>query len=155
MSNIIDSHKVVNSSTAAKKYHSNNDLVVSSSIPISKGKELLSFHKKIDNNNNNRLNISISIASAITSYARIYMNKFKYSLKDNLYYSDTDSLFLDIKLDPCHISDTIIGKFKLEKIFDKALFLSPKMYSGKSKLSNGIIEQYTKIKGVKINVKFI
>ena len=29
------------------------------------------------------------------------------------------------------------------------------MYSGKSKLSNGIIEQYTKIKGVKINVKFI
>jgi hypothetical protein len=46
-------------------------------------------------------------------------------------------------------------KFKLERIFDKALFLSPKMYSGKSKLSNGIIEQYTKIKGVKINVKFI
>jgi len=108
MSNIIDSHKVVNSSTAAKKYHSNNDLVVSSSIPITKGKELLSFHKKIDENNQ-RLNISISIASAITSYARIYMNKFKYSLKDNLYYSDTDSLFLDIQLDPIDISDTEIG----------------------------------------------
>ena len=37
------------------------------------------------------------------------MNKFKYSLKDNLYYSDTDSLFLDIQLDPIDISDTEIG----------------------------------------------
>lgn len=38
--------------------------------------------------------VSISIASAVTSYARVYMSNFK---KDgfNLYYTDTDSIYID------------------------------------------------------------
>ena len=39
--------------------------------------------------------VSIGIASAVTSYARIYMSQFKNSIYE-LYYSDTDSLFIRV-----------------------------------------------------------
>ena len=41
------------------------------------------FHKVVKSN--------IAIASAITSYARIHM--LKYKLSDSVYYTDTDSIF--------------------------------------------------------------
>ena len=40
-------------------------------------------------------NINIAIAAAITSYARIYMAQFKNSNDFKLYYSDTDSIYID------------------------------------------------------------
>ena len=45
-------------------------------------------------------NVNISIASAVTAYARIHMSQFKdpLFLKENninLYYSDTDSAYFD------------------------------------------------------------
>ena len=40
-------------------------------------------------------NVSISIASAITAYSRVFMSKFKNNDKFKLYYSDTDSIFVD------------------------------------------------------------
>ena len=155
MSPELDSHIILNNDEALEKYHTNDKLVVTNTIDLDNDRELISYHTKEDSYNSKWLNISIPIAVAITSYARIFMSKFKNSLKDNLYYSDTDSLYLDVELDPKYVSELELGKFKLEKKFIKALFLSPKMYAGKFLNNKGIIENYAKIKGVKNNVNFI
>jgi DNA polymerase type B, organellar and viral len=154
MSPKMESHIILDSNTAEEKYLNNNKYIVTNTINLDNNKELLSFYKKYDNELN-KVNISIPIASAITAYSRIFMSKFKISLSNNLYYSDTDSLYLDTELDPKYVSDSILGKFKLEKIFEKALFLAPKMYAGKFINKNGKLDQFIKIKGVKININFI
>jgi len=40
-------------------------------------------------------NVCIAVASAITAYARIHMSQFKNNLDYNLYYFDTDSIYID------------------------------------------------------------
>jgi len=57
----------------------------------------------LDNGSENH-NVNIGIASAITAYARIHMSQFKNN-KYNLYYSDTDSIYLDGPLPKNFISD--------------------------------------------------
>jgi len=78
--------------------------------------------------NRRKLNIAVHIASAITAYARIYMHKFKMEYKDNLYYSDTDSLILDKEISEDLISDNKLGLFKLEGIVKSGIFVAPKLY---------------------------
>jgi hypothetical protein len=41
-------------------------------------------------------NVNVGIASAITALARIHMSKFKNNSNFNLYYTDTDSIFIDL-----------------------------------------------------------
>jgi len=75
-------------------------------------------------------NINIAVASAVTAYARIYMSQFKNNPNlPNLYYTDTDSTYFDGPLPDSFISNTELGKMKLEGIYDKALFLAPKLYA--------------------------
>jgi hypothetical protein len=80
-------------------------------------------------NANETHNVSIGVASAITAYARIHMSFFKNNPDFNLYYSDTDSAFVDKPL-PDHLVDSkTLGKMKLEHVLNDAiLFLSPKVY---------------------------
>lgn len=86
-------------------------------------------------------NINIAIASAVTAYARIHMTEFKNNLSlPNLYY--TDSLYFDGPLPDNFISPNILGKLKLEGIYDQALFLAPKVYALKNN-----DEEIIKIKG--------
>jgi DNA polymerase type B, organellar and viral len=73
-------------------------------------------------------NISIGVASAITAYARIHMSQFKNDSCFNLYYTDTDSIYVDKALPDYLVDSKILGKLKLENISTKALFLSPKVY---------------------------
>lgn len=73
-------------------------------------------------------NVSVAIAAAITAYSRIHMSQFKNNPKINLYYSDTDSIYTDSKLDRSFIDPKILGKLKLENTCNKAIFLSPKVY---------------------------
>ena len=73
-------------------------------------------------------NINIAIAAAITGYARIHMSQFKNNNKYNLYYSDTDSAYIDTPLDESFIG-TNLGLMKLECICNNAVFLAPKVYS--------------------------
>jgi hypothetical protein len=54
-------------------------------------------------------NISVSISSSITAYSRIFMSYYKIKYSDSLFYSDTDSIFLNIDLDKKFIG-TEIGK---------------------------------------------
>jgi len=73
-------------------------------------------------------NVSISIAAAITAYARIHMSQFKNNNSFNLFYSDTDSVYIDKPLDDSLVNDKILGKLKLENIIKKGIFLAPKVY---------------------------
>jgi len=56
------------------------------------------------------------------------MSQFKNNPNINLYYTDTDSIYTDSDLDPCFLSETILGKLKLENVCKKAIFLAPKVY---------------------------
>jgi hypothetical protein len=73
-------------------------------------------------------NINISIAAAITGYARIHMTQFKNNKDFNLYYSDTDSAYIDTHLNESFIGPKL-GLMKLECICNDAVFLAPKVYS--------------------------
>jgi hypothetical protein len=55
------------------------------------------------------------------------MSKYDY----NLYYSDTDSIYIDrlAQRPEKFIKDTRLGALKLEGIYDKAVFLAPKVYA--------------------------
>lgn len=72
--------------------------------------------------------MSIGIASAVTSYARIHMNKIKLDLLNKgvvIYYSDTDSLVTDKPLDN-DLVGTSLGLFKLEHKVKRGYFISSK-----------------------------
>jgi hypothetical protein len=92
-------------------------------------------------------NISISIASAISAYARIHMSKFKNNPNYTLYYTDTDSIFIDKPLSANLISKDL-GKMKLEYNFIEATFISPKVYGGLYN-DNNQLKSITKVKGYK------
>jgi len=87
-------------------------------------------------------NVNIAIAAAITSYARIHMSQFKNNDKYNLYYTDTDSVYIDTPLDENLIGSNL-GLMKLECICNDAVFLAPKVYSLIT--DNGVVK---KIKGL-------
>ena len=74
-------------------------------------------------------------------------------IKDNLdhiYYSDTDSLYLDKPLNKDLISSTELGKLKLEYIFKDSVYIGPKIYAGITQDNDYIC----KIKGFKNSVDF-
>jgi hypothetical protein len=114
---------------------------------LDNNKSLINLYKDEDKqnlllNSHSKDNINISFASAITAYARIEMTKFKNNPDINLYYSDTDSVYVDKPLHPVFIGKEI-GELKLENQFKEAIFLAPKVYSG-------ILEdnsEITKVKG--------
>jgi len=89
-------------------------------------------------------NVNIAIASAVTAYARIHMSQFKNNnTLPRLFYTDTDSLYFEGSLPDSFINSTEIGKLKLEGIYDKAIFLAPKVYALKNSM-----EEIIKIKGL-------
>jgi hypothetical protein len=56
------------------------------------------------------------------------MSQFKNNPNFNLYYSDTDSIYIDKALPDEFISSTVLGKLKLENIIINGIFLAPKVY---------------------------
>lgn len=95
------------------------------------------------------IDISLPIAMAVAAYARMDMANIKMKYKDSLYYSDTDSIFLDIQL-PEEIVNNGLGEWKLESAIKKAVFIAPKVYS--LLLKDG--SEVTKIKGSKVSLSF-
>lgn len=67
------------------------------------------------------------MAAAVTACARIHM--YPYISRPDCYYTDTDSVVLGSPLPEGDISSTVLGKFKLEYIVKKGIFLAPKSYS--------------------------
>jgi hypothetical protein len=97
-----------------------SDLIMTSS-------NIKDINTKLDNGSENH-NVNIAIASAITSYSRIYMSRFKNNNKFKLFYTDTDSVYLNKPLPDDLVNTNELGKFKLEMIAKKAIFLAPKVY---------------------------
>jgi hypothetical protein len=95
-------------------------------------------------------NVNVGIAAAITAYARIHMSKFKNNPNFNLFYTDTDSAYLDRPLPDYMVSNTELGKMRLEYVLDKAVFLAPKVYY----LITESGEHIYKVKGLKHEVSF-
>jgi hypothetical protein len=76
-------------------------------------------------------NINIAIASHVSACGRVKMaNLIKFLVDNNykLYYKDTDCVFIDKPLPEHMVSNTELGKVKLEHIIRKGIFLSPKVY---------------------------
>lgn len=114
---------------------------------LKNGKELISFFDDHDWNeeiNKKSLNISVSIAAAVTASARIHMSQFKTMNDITLYHTDTDSIDISKPLPSKYIGKEL-GKMKLEHVFNEAMFLAPNVYGG------GITDsyEYIKIKGFK------
>lgn len=78
-------------------------------------------------------NINVGVAAAVTALARIEMSKFKNMESLKLYYTDTDSIFVDQSPEQMKnlFGDVIgnkLGQLKLECEIEKAIFLAPKAY---------------------------
>lgn len=94
-------------------------------------------------------NVNISIAAAITAYARIQMSEFLGNPNLIILYTDTDSIYIEGDLDPKYIGKGL-GKMKLEYKFKECVFLAPKVYGG-------ILDDVTelvKVKGLKNAVDY-
>jgi len=118
-------------------------------LPTNKGEKYLiiysnpniSFETKLDGNRETH-NINIAIAAAVSAYAIIHMSQFKNNPKlPNLYYSDTDSTYFDGDgpLPDSMVDPKRLGAFKLEGVYDEALFLAPKVYIPSDKIIIKII----------------
>lgn len=94
--------------------------------------------KESDKNNQNSF-LNVAIASAITSYSRVYMGEYINNLTGQCYYTDTDSIITDRPISEDKISDKI-GEMKLESELEKGYFISPKLYALKTKEGKEIIK---------------
>lgn len=74
---------------------------------------------------------NVAIAAAVTGYAQIEMIKYKTIPGISVYYTDTDSIFIDKPL-PSNMEGKELGQMKNELGFgnkiDKAIFLGSKKY---------------------------
>lgn len=136
--------KLINNNEALKYFKSR---VVQSLIEISSDKYLILMSQNLDQNLIEELNnefvedvnlknsfrhvkSNVALASAVTSYARIEMMKYKTIPGYDAYYSDTDSIFLSKPLPDSLIGDEL-GQMKDElsgNIISKAYFLGIKQY---------------------------
>ncbi len=111
-----------------------NALLANNSIEFNQYLELKNL--KLNSNTNS----AVHIASAITAYGRIEIDKLKRDEKLDVYYSDTDSIFCQNPISSEYISDTELGKLKLENVVKEAIFLCPKVYMIKNANNETIIK---------------
>lgn len=83
---------------------------------------------KIDNKYFGQVRSNVAIAAAVTAYARVHM--IKYKLNGNIYYTDTDSVFLDESLKVDELGKGLgLMKDELDGLsIDEAYFLGIKRY---------------------------
>lgn len=56
------------------------------------------------------------------------MSQFKNNSDFNLYYTDTDSIYIDKPHQEDLVNEKVLGKMNLENVLTDAIFLAPKMY---------------------------
>jgi hypothetical protein len=147
MSPITENHIITTSGKAIDFY---TKFYITNVIALNNGKELISFFNLPTESemDSNIKNISVVVSSVVTASARIYMSKFKTDNRYTIFYSDTDSIDINMLLDSKFVGEEL-GQMKLEHIFKDAVFLSPKMYGG---ITDSY--EYIKIKGLKNPIKF-
>lgn len=95
-----------------------------------------------------KLNIATQISSAISAYSRIKIHQIKMKilkLNGKIYYSDTDSIITDIKLN----TSNKLGDLKLEDTIKTGFFPSQKVYAYINS-NNNIIKKF---KGIPENLR--
>lgn len=123
--------------------------IITDVLPLNDDKELISYYSNEEDEFEVNSSLSnVAIASAITAGARTYMSYFKNMEDFTLYYSDTDSIYIDGLLPQKYVGKEL-GLFKSEGVFDEAVFLSPKVYGVKT-LDNEIV----RVRGLKKPVSF-
>lgn len=138
-----DENHILTSQESAEYFELDDNYKILDIIDFKNGKELISY-KKTDDINIFK-NISIGIASAITSYGRIHMSQFKNdSSLGDLLYSDTDCIAISGKLPDKYLGKKL-GKMEIEKSYKKVIYIAPKVYIG----LNNDDQLKAKIKGVK------
>jgi hypothetical protein len=131
---------------------------IKSIVDLGNGKELYSYvPKKVkdkelfnllkDEADSSNMLINVAVSSAITGLSRIFMSEYKNNPLIKLYYSDTDSIFIDVDLNEINpnLIGSELGQWKPEYEFKEAVFLAPKVYGGITKENQSIV----KAKGVK------
>ena len=95
-------------------------------------------------------NINIALAAAISSYARIHMNKFRHIRDNQCLYTDTDSVFLEKPLPKLQVGNEIGQMKEVYPYPMDGVFIQPKLYglSISNKLLNTQDEEL-KAKGIK------
>jgi len=89
--------------------------------------DVLNTKSKINEEFSSIQNVSVGISAAVTSYSSIFMLKTKKRILDlggKIYYTDTDSIVTNIKLD----EGLALGEFKLEYKVLRGYFISSKLY---------------------------
>jgi len=105
--------------------YDHSKFILEENFPIEKDLE----HKDIIKSRYTNRDTAVQISSSVTSYARIILHKLKnQSGIGKLYYSDTDSIFVDNSLSSDLVSNEILGKLKLVHEIKEAVFLGPKSY---------------------------
>lgn len=94
---------------------------------------------------------NVAIAAWVTSLSRIKMHKHYMKLQKHLYYTDTDSVFIDHKGNIPSSKD--LGEFKYEYSAAEACFLLPKTYAlagitGLKDKNGELIRQKVVVKGI-------
>lgn len=76
------------------------------------------------------LTIQVQIGAYVTSYARLVLLDAlrKQAEKGEIYYCDTDSIVCEKPMNEEMIDNVTIGKWGLENVIKKGLFLQPKLY---------------------------
>jgi len=157
MSPEFKNHIILNSDDAEKYY---SEYEVTDVIDFNNGLELLEFYpKEIKDDNSGGCNVSVALSAAVTAYSRVLMCTFKH-LKDNeCLYTDTDCAHLLKPLSSDYVGSGL-GKMKLEHVFSRSVYLSPKCYGGlyDPELSKAKIikegPELVKVKGLKNPVSF-
>ena len=155
---ILNKNKTISSSKNQELFIQNSTFFTQQTNIKTKG-----IHQIIDITNKNNLNpvldrfnnikANVAIASAVTSYARINMIHLKMRLIQmgyTLYYSDTDSLFIDKPLPESFINNELGGlKDELKgMIISKAYFLGSKKYGYQIKLPDGSLSDHSVFAGI-------
>lgn len=134
-----------------------NYIMITRDITPNKNISTAEYLKHINKANGIKNNIltNVAIASAITSYGRIEMMKYK-RLETTIYH-DTDSIITTKELPLNMINEKEIGKFKDENKDEKikfGYFLAPKMYGYKKENGKEIIHTAGIPKNL-INIKML
>ena len=104
----------------------NQNISIYDKLELGDDLNLISYHKDNCNDNYDKSNnVNVAIASSISAFSRIYMSYFKLMPGYKVFYSDTDSLDLNKPL-PEEFVGKALGLFKLEHIWEKAIYISNK-----------------------------
>ena len=138
----LDKHLFANTYEVAELLKSKN---IKSLIPLTDDINLLSYSESEIESVLKSPNVSIAISALITSMARVWMYQFK---DKNTIYTDTDSIDTTVLLNPKWIGYGL-GQFKLENVFEEAVYLAPKVHGGINKN-----HEVVRVKGLKNPISY-